>query len=103
MITYMCSIGCVLYRRIFHPELLPQCRWSLGRMGIPINLAGVLYSTWAFFWCFWPNVTPVTVTDFNWSSVMFVGVAIICVIDYFVRGKHHYKGPVVLVEGYKNQ
>jgi len=103
MITYTCSIGCVLYRRIFHPELLPRCRWSLGKWGIPINAFGMFYATWAFFWCFWPNTTPVTVQDFNWASVMFVGVAIVCGIDYFVRGRHHYKGPVVLVEGYKGQ
>jgi len=103
MITYMASIGAVLYRRVFHPELLPACRWSLGRWGVPINLGGFLYSCHAFFWCFWPNTTPVAVTDFNWSSVMFSGVAIICLIDYIFRGRHIYKGPVVLVEGYKGQ
>ena len=35
MISYMVSIGCVLYRRIYHPELLPKARWSLGRAGVP--------------------------------------------------------------------
>jgi amino acid transporter len=102
MITYMLSIGAVLYRRIRQPELLPKCRWSLGKMGIPINIAGLLYSTHAFFWCFWPNVTPVTVADFNWAVVMFVGVALCCMIDYVVRGRRHYSGPVVLVEGFKS-
>lgn len=103
MITYMASIGAVLYRRVFHPELLPPCRWSLGRWGVPINLGGFLYSCHAFFWCFWPNTTPVEITGFNWSSVMFVGVAIICLVDYVFRGRHIYKGPVVLVEGYKGE
>lgn len=103
MITYMCSTGAVLYRRIFHPELLPRCRWSLGRLGVPINIGGLLYSTHAFFWCFWPEATPVTLESFNWSSVMFVGVALLCIIDYFVRGRRHYSGPVVLVEGFKGQ
>lgn len=101
MITYMFSIGAVLYRRIRHPELLPRCRWSLGKWGVPINAAGLLYSTHAFFWCFWPNTTPVTLVDFNWSVVMFVGVAVLCIGDYWVRGRRDYRGPVVLIEGYK--
>jgi choline transport protein len=102
MITYMFSIGAVLYRRIKHPELLPKCRWSLGKWGVPINIGGVLYSTHAFFWCFWPNVTPVSLEEFNWSVVMFVGVAVLCMADYWIRGRHKYTGPVVLVEGFKD-
>jgi len=101
MITYMFSISAVLYRRLRHPELLPRWRWSPGMWGDPINVRGVLYSTHAFFWCFWPNVTPVTLVDFNFSIVMFVGVAVLCMGDYFVRGRKAYRGPVVLVEGFK--
>ncbi|OCL03636.1 amino acid transporter [Glonium stellatum] len=103
MITYAFSIGCVLWRRWKHPELLPRSRWSLGRWGIPINLCGFLYSVHAFFWCFWPNATPVDKTSFNWAVVMFAGVAIISMAYYFLRGRHVYRGPVVLVEGWKGQ
>ena len=101
MITYVCSIGSVLYRRIRHPDLLPQCQWSLGRWGVGINTAGLLYSLHAFFWCFWPEATPVTLESFNWASVMFVGVSFLSLVDYILRGRKHYRGPVVLVEGYK--
>lgn len=97
----MFSIGAVLYRRIYHPELLPRCRWSLGKWGVLINTGGLLYSTHAFFWCFWPNTTPTDLENFNWAVVMFAGVSVLCMIDYFVRGRKHYKGPVVLVEGWK--
>lgn len=101
MITYVISIGAVLYRRIRHPELLPQCRWSLGRWGVLVNTLGVLYALHAFFWCFWPMSTPTTLVDFNWASVMFVGVGVLCMVDYVVRARKVYKGPVVLVEGFK--
>jgi amino acid transporter len=99
MSTYILSIGAVLYRRIHHPELLPPCRWSLGRWGIPINIGGLLYSCQAFFWSFWPESVGVTLDNFNWAVVMFVGVGIVCMIDYVLRGRKHYKGPVVLVNG----
>ncbi|KAI4936598.1 hypothetical protein J4E85_001929 [Alternaria conjuncta] len=103
MITYMFSIGAVLYRRIRHPELLPNCRWSLGKWGVPINIGGVLYSSHAFFWCFWPESTPVPLAYFNWAVVMFVGVAVLSGIDYAIRGRKQYKGPVVLVDGFKGE
>ncbi|KAF2126150.1 amino acid transporter [Dothidotthia symphoricarpi CBS 119687] len=103
MITYVVSIGCVLYRRIRQPELLPSCQWSLGRWGIPVNIMGVLYSFHAFFWCFWPEGTPVAAETFNWAVVMFLGVAALSMVDYAFRGRKYYKGPVVLVEGYKGE
>lgn len=103
MITYMISIGCVLYRRIKHPELLPTCQWSLGRWGVPVNIIGVLYSSHAFFWCFWPEATPVEPSTFNWAVVMFGATAILAGIDFAVRGRKQYKGPVVLVEGWKGE
>ncbi|KAF2196870.1 GABA permease-like protein [Delitschia confertaspora ATCC 74209] len=96
MITYCFSIGAVLYRRICHPELLPPCHWSLGRWGIPVNLAGLLYSFHAFFWCFWPEGTPVELESFNWAVVMFLGIFFLSLLDYLFRGRKHYRGPVVL-------
>lgn len=98
MLTYMTSVGCVLFRRFRHPELLPRARWSLGRWGVPINIGGLAYSMHAFFWCFWPNATPVNVTSFNWALVMFLGLAIFANMYYWFKGRHVYKGPVVLVE-----
>ena len=103
MITYVFSIGAILYRRIRHPELLPSCRWSLGKWGVPVNIGGVLYSLHAFFWCFWPEGTPVAADSFNWASVMFVAVALVSGVDYAIRGRKQYKGPVVLIEGFKGQ
>jgi len=99
MFSYSISISCVLYRRIYHPELLPKARWSLGRWGIPINAFGICYSIFAFFWSCWPNTTPVDAETFNWSIVLFGGVAIICAFMYYVQGRKIYTGPVATVEG----
>lgn len=94
MFTYACSLSCVLYRRLYHPELLPVARWSLGRWGPGVNMVGLAYVVFAFFWCFWPNETPVDAETFNWSVVMFVGVFILAVVMYFVEGRRVYVGPV---------
>ena len=101
MLTYAVSILCVLYRRMRHPQLLPHCRWSLGVWGVPVNVGALLYSVYAFFWCFWPQSTPVALGSFNWSVVMFVGVAGVSAAWYAYRGRFEFTGPVVLVKGWR--
>ncbi|KAI4254353.1 MAG: hypothetical protein LQ352_003141 [Teloschistes flavicans] len=82
MFTYCISISCVMYRRIYHPETLPKARWSLGSWGLGINVAGLVYAFFAFFWCFWPNATPVDASSFNWAVVMFVGVIVLSLVMF---------------------
>ena len=103
MITYVVSIGCVLYRRLTNPDSLPKCRCSLGRCGIPINTFAVVYSGFVFFWMFWPQTTSHAAADFNWSVLMFMVILVIAVIDWVFRARKTYTGPVVLVEGYKGE
>lgn len=103
MFSYTISICCVLYRRIAHPELLPKARWSLGRWGVPINVAAVLYAIFAFFWCFWPPQTPVDAESMNYGVVMFVGVGLCCLASYVVQGRHIYRGPVATVMGREHE
>lgn len=40
---YCSSIGAVALKRL-RGEALPNCRWSLGKMGLPINLFAFAYS-----------------------------------------------------------
>ncbi|OQO05736.1 hypothetical protein B0A48_09830 [Cryoendolithus antarcticus] len=98
---YCLSIGCVMWRRIYHPKTLPPSKFKLGKWGPWVNGASVIYSFWCFFWLFWPQGTPVTAPDFNWSSAIFVGVIIIALVYFAVTARKHYKGPVTEVEGRK--
>lgn len=98
MMTYSCSIACVLYRRIFYPKLLPHARWSLGRWGIFVNIIGLAFTTFMFFWSLWPNSIPVTAHNFNWSVVIFVAIFLLCVVMYIVEAKKVYVGPVTTVK-----
>lgn len=52
---------------------------------------------------FWPNAQPVTVDNFNWAPVMFVAVVVMALITYFVQGRKVYTGPVVIVEGRREE
>ncbi|KAF2204121.1 amino acid transporter [Delitschia confertaspora ATCC 74209] len=94
MSTYTVSVSCVLYRRFAHPELIPTARWSLGKFGIPINVVGLCYCIFCFFWSFWPNERHVNPQNFNWSVVLFMGVFFISLLMYIIRGRKVYRGPV---------
>lgn len=98
MLTYAASIGCVLIRRLLHPDLLPAARWSLGRFGTVVNVGGFMYAVFAFFWCFWPGSTPVELKTFNWSVVIFVAIAVVSMVMYVFQGRYVYDGPVTLVQ-----
>lgn len=97
MYTYAVSISCVIYRKIRCPETLPPRRWSLGRAGLTINIIGLLYVCFAFFWSFWPPSPSTNAHDFNWSVVIFVAVFILSLVMYIFQGRKQYVGPVVSV------
>ncbi|KAF2218521.1 amino acid/polyamine transporter I [Elsinoe ampelina] len=101
LLCYTMSIGCLLWRKIAHPETLPPVRFSLGRFGVAINAAAMVFGIWAAFWVSWPQATPVTAEGMNWAPVIFVVVMLVSLVFFFVKGKNTYFGPVVDVEGRK--
>lgn len=96
--SYYISISCMIYRRIKGPELPPR-RWSLGKYGLLVNIASLLFLTPVWFFVLWPLATPVTPMNMNWASTMFGGVIIIALSYYFFKARHgQYVGPVVNVK-----
>ena len=95
--SYFLTIGTLVYRRAAGPELPPR-RWSLGKYGMAINVAALLFLMPLIFFLTWPLATPVTAAGMNWSSVMLVGTLTIATIYYLVKGRHEYVGPSVLMK-----
>ncbi|RMZ79177.1 hypothetical protein DV738_g3462, partial [Chaetothyriales sp. CBS 135597] len=93
MSTYILSIACIISRR-FSGQPLPPSRWTLGRMGLPINIAAMVYTTWGFFWSFWPNSYHVDAATFNWACVLFFGLMSISTVLYLIYARKIYEGPV---------
>ena len=96
---YAVSIGCVLWRRIAHPETLPPAKFSLGKYGVLVNSLAVIYSIWAFFWAFWPQEYPITAAGYNWASPIFFATLTVAMVLFVFKGRHQYFGPVVAVAG----
>ncbi|KAI4220842.1 MAG: hypothetical protein LQ349_007988 [Xanthoria aureola] len=95
--SYYITIACLIWRRLYG-DALPVRRWSLGKHGLAINIASLIFMTPILFFAFWPVATPVEPSSMNWAVVMFFGVIIWSLVYYFIWGKHSYIGPVRVVK-----
>ncbi|KAI4246388.1 MAG: hypothetical protein L6R42_009932 [Xanthoria sp. 1 TBL-2021] len=93
--SYMISIGSMAWKRIHSQPLLPS-HFSLGRWGLPINMAALMFLVLAFVMIFFPPARNPKVESMNWSSVIFGGVVMLSLV-YYLRAKEKYVGPVKLV------
>lgn len=95
--SYYITISCLVWRRLKGPPLPPR-RWSLGKYGLAINIAALMFLTPLWFFAFWPLATPVTAETMNWSSTMFGGTLIFAMVYYVFKARHEYTGPVLQVK-----
>lgn len=93
--TYELSILCLVWRRLYGAPLPPYA-WSLGRAGLPINIAGSAYGFDLMFFAVIPPEYPVTAANFNWSPVMCFAVMGFAMIYYWLFARKVYEGPVVV-------
>ncbi|KAL9543952.1 hypothetical protein PS6_008998 [Mucor atramentarius] len=84
----------LLCRLIWVRGDMPKGPFSLGKLGIPLNIISCI---WVGFFgvilCI-PSVSPVTPVTMNWASVMICGIMGFSVIFWFVSGRKSYKGPI---------
>lgn len=92
--SYFVTISCLVHRRLQGAPLPPH-RWTLGRAGLYINIAALLFLLPIIFFAFWPLAQPVTASNMNWSSIMFCGTLMFAILYYFFKARHVYTGPVV--------
>ncbi|KAJ7191554.1 amino acid transporter [Mycena pura] len=69
--------------------------FALGRAGVPLNAAAVVWAAFEMVLFSMPAVLPVTPTTMNYASVVFVAFALISAVWYLISGRFHYKGPSI--------
>ncbi|KAK5135455.1 hypothetical protein LTR08_005243 [Meristemomyces frigidus] len=95
--SYIVVIGCVLVTRL-RKEPFPVCQFSLGKLGVPINIAAIAFLALAFVFLFFPSVPSPDPASMNWAIVIYGAVISFAWGYYLVRGRHEYDGPVHYVK-----
>lgn len=93
--SYIVSIGCLVSKRL-RGEPLPPSRFSLGKYGMAVNVAALVFLIPFFIFVFFPTATPVDPKTMNWNISMFGGITIFATIYYLVGGKNVYRPPVLI-------
>jgi len=88
--TYGIAISCMLWSRLQHS--VHYGGWTLGRLGVPVNIFALLYTGWmSVFFCF-PQYLPITGAGFNYALPIFAFVILVALVLWFARAKRHWPG-----------
>lgn len=95
--TYILSIASFVRAR-FLPGGIPQSRFSLGKLGLPLNVFSLGYLCFAIIFTFFPTANNPTPVDMNWSILVFGVVVLFAIFQYIVHGRRIYQAPVMQVQ-----
>ncbi|KAK3613875.1 hypothetical protein LTR22_027980 [Elasticomyces elasticus] len=91
--SYLVSVSALVYQRLCGSKL-PRTDFSLGRYGLPINLATIVFDLFAFIMIFFPAGPNPTVETMNWACLIFMVVVAFALGCYFTRMKNVYRSPL---------
>ncbi|RAK80052.1 putative GABA permease [Aspergillus fijiensis CBS 313.89] len=96
-VSYVVPIIFFLWRRIWLPHSLQPGPWSLGRVGIIVNIVAILYLCFTSIFMVFPAYQPVTPSNMNYASLIFGAVLLWSGGFWLWRGRKEYDGPVVVL------
>lgn len=91
--SYLLPMILLVVRRFGKSEI-PWGPWTLGRWGLPINLAAISYSVVLIVFMLFPPYQPVNAQNMNYASLIFGAVMLLSVALWFIYGRKIYYGPV---------
>lgn len=94
-ISYLIPIILLVIRR-FHrtSEPIHWGPWNLGRWGLAINLYAIAFGTFVVIFVPFPPELPVTAVNMNYAGPVFLGLCVLLCLDWIVRGRRHFTGPL---------
>ena len=73
--------------------------WSMGRIGLFVNILAIAFCTFLVIFVPFPTILPITAQNMNYAAPIFIGVILLALVDYAIRGHRTYVGPVREVGG----
>lgn len=91
--SYLIPISLLLLKR-FRKEPIPFGPWTLGRFGMLINIAALVYGAFVCIFLPFPPFQPVTAKNMNYGGPVMGFVLTFAVAGWFLTGKGRFVGPV---------
>ena len=66
----------------------------MGKLGMGANILAMAFCVFLILFLPFPVVLPVTAQNMNYASVVFIGVILFSMVDWLVRGRKRYTGPI---------
>lgn len=99
--SYFISTGCIRLKRRRSGPLL-HCRWSLGRLGAPLNELTLAFLAVGFVLSFSPETPllsdPTWASDMNWACLICVATILLAGGYDWAGGRRIYVPPVSLIK-----
>ena len=92
--SYIISISLMIRKRLSQ-EQIQFGPWSMGRVGLVVNVYALLYTIIVVVFSFFPPTLPVTAVSMNWSCVVYGGTVIFGLIFWVIRGRKQWDGPLM--------
>src|SRR5256884_514538 len=83
-----------IFLRQFAPDFKPG-PWRLGVWSGPIGWIAVIWVAFVSVLFMLPTATPITLTNFNYTPVIVVGVLVLVTIWWLVSARFWFKGPII--------
>lgn len=91
-ISYLIPTTLLVLKRI-RKEPINFGPFQLGRFGFWINLYAIAFGTFIVIFLPFPAVSNPNATEMNYAGPVFLGLLLIAIVDWFVRGRNRYSGP----------
>lgn len=93
IISYTIPIILLIRKRLYR-QPIPFGPWTLGSWGLAVNMYGAGFGIFISVFALFPTTIPVTADNMNYAGPVIVLLVIIAGIDWLVRGKYAFKGPL---------
>ncbi|CAG8981811.1 hypothetical protein HYALB_00004754 [Hymenoscyphus albidus] len=98
--SFLLAAGVMLNKRLTTPA--SEMSWGsfkLGKLGVPITIAAMIYTIIALFFSFWPTSPTVSPATMNYNALIFGVALLFCVVYWFIAGRKVYIGPIWEFDG----
>ena len=68
--------------------------WNLGKFGLICNILAIAFCVFLIIFLPFPAALPVSGETMNYASPVFVGVLVLAAINYVVRARKRFTGPI---------